>query len=375
MKFICTKENLIHALQIVSGIASKPGHLPILAHILIQATESGVTLTTTNLEISIKTHIRAKVEKSGSFTVPAKMITDYVNLLLDDQVEITQEGMELLIKSGNASTKIKGIPDDEYPVIPEIVEQSGYVIPAIELKKALSKVVFAAAKNEIRPELSGVYCGFFVREKKGVYFATTDSYRLSEYYLPLEQTGEEYESILPAKTAYEVVRLLTHSLSKGEKEQNVRLWVSEGQLVVRYGQYELISRMIDGSYPDYTQIIPTTFNTSAQVSGAVLKSSIKQASLFVTSGVNAVSFKVDPVAGSLSVSSMSSQAGEHESQIDVQVTGDENSILLNYRYVLEGMQHMDTDEIMFEMNSADSPCVFRPKDGEAYLYIVMPVRQ
>ncbi|MBU0661300.1 DNA polymerase III subunit beta [Patescibacteria group bacterium] len=375
MKFICTKENLIQALQMVAGITSKPGHLPILSHILVEATESGVTLITTNLEMSVKTHLRAKVEQAGTFTIPGKMMTDYVNLLPDDQIEITQTGNELQITSGHSSTKIKGIPADEFPVIPEVIEHTGYVIPAEELKNALSKVVFAAAKNEIRPELSGVYCGFFVREKMGVYFATTDSYRLAEYFLLVEKEGESIEAIMPAKTAFEIVRLIGYSLSKGEKESAVRLWVSEGQLVVRYGQYELISRMIDGVYPDYTQIIPQTFNTKAIVSADMFSSSIKRASLFVTGGVNAISVSVDTVPNTLAISSMGSQTGEHESRIDVVASGDTNSILLNFRYVLEGIQHMDDEELTFEMNSADTPCIIRPKNSKTYLYIVMPVRK
>jgi len=375
MKFTCLKENLSYTLDVVSPLAGKQSNLPILVNVLIKATESGVEIVSTNLEMAVKAHLRAKVDEPGTFTVPAKTLTDYVHLLTNEQVEITLEGNELHISCGNSSTKIKGSPADEYPVIPEIEEERAYVIHAENLKNAISKTVIATAKNEIRPELSGIFFNFLSERYKGLLMAATDSYRLAESRVVLEQGSDEgVQCIVPARVAYEISRLV--QLGKAhEGEENVRLWVSENQIAVRYDNFEMTSRLIDGKYPDYAQIIPANFKTSSTFPVDVMVNKIKAASLFTTMGVNAVSFDLNTSQKTIGVSSTSTQTGEHTSEIDAQVEGDENSILLNHRYVLEGLQHMETDEVEFKMNSADAPCLFKPKGKEEYLYIVMPIRQ
>ena len=374
MKFTCTKENLIHGLQIVTGIASKPSNLPILSNILIHATESGVELASTNLDVSVKAYIRAKIETPGSFTVPAKTFLDYVNLLHDERVEIELAGNELGVKGGHSSTKIKGMPADEYPVIPEIEEKHAFTIAVDAWKAALARVAFAAAKNDIRPELSGVYFSFAKDGAQELVLAATDSYRLAEAKVPLGQGKDDVRGIVPARTALEFVRLLSLK-GPDEAETNVRIWMSDTQIAVRYNQFEMNARLIDGNYPDYTQIIPKEFKTAANIDTDQLVKTIKAASLFTTTGVNAVALSLQPNENTVNVSSTSTQTGEHDATIDADVAGDDNSMLLNHRYVLDGLTHVGTDAVQFQMNSPETPCVFRPKGDESYLYIVMPIRQ
>ena len=164
MKFTCTKENLLKGLQLVIGITTKPGNLPILSNINIEAEESGVRLISTNLEIGITAHVRAKVSEPGSFTVPAKTMGDFVSLIRQEHIDISLEKNQLLISSGSSSTKIKGVSSEEFPVIPDIEEGNAYAIDAETFRQSMSDIVFAAAKNEIRPELSGVYFGFFTEK-------------------------------------------------------------------------------------------------------------------------------------------------------------------------------------------------------------------
>lgn len=374
MKFTCVKENLAHALDLVSSIAGKQANLPILMNIFIQAEESCVRLIATNLEVSVKASLRAKVENTGTFTVPAKTLTDFVHLLPDEQVEIELQENELTIRCGNSSTKIKGMPADEYPVVPEVEEKHGYTIKTDEFKKALAQTVLACAKNEIRPELSGVYFGLFTDYFSGLVLAATDSYRLAEKKIKVEQGKETIKAIVPGRTVQEIVRLLT--MAKGEQnENNVRLWVSENQIALRYDDFELTSRLIEGKYPDYAQIIPSSFKTTAVFPISVMANKIKAASLFTTLGVNAVSFDLNATENSIAISSTSTQTGEHSSELEAEVKGEENSILLNHRYVLDGLQNLDSEEAEFKMNSSDAPCLFKAKGDEDYLYIVMPIRQ
>ncbi|MFH1946718.1 MAG: DNA polymerase III subunit beta [Candidatus Magasanikbacteria bacterium] len=374
MKFICTRENLSYALDLVCGVASKHINLPILSNVLIQVEESKVSLMATNLEVAVKANLRAKVEKTGAFTIPAKTLTDYIHLLPDEQVEIEIEGNEILVKSGSSSTKIKGTPADEYPVMPDVEEKQSYVLGVEDFKNSLSKVVFAAAKNEIRPELSGVYFGFFTERFSGLVLAATDSYRLAEKKVKIEQGEGEFKIIVPAHSVYEMIRLIALGKAK-QSENNVRLWVSENQLALRYDDFEMTTRLIDGKYPDYSQIIPNELKTNSLLPVSVLVNKIKAASLFTTTGVNAVSFDLSPEQKNISISSISTQTGEHASEVEAEISGEENSILLNHRYVLDGLQNIDTDEVEFKVNSADSPCLLKAKSKDDYLYIVMPIRQ
>ena len=372
MKFTCTKENIIESLGLVSGIAGRQSSLPILTNVYIEAKESGVEMIATNLEIALKTYLRAKVESTGSFTVPAKVLGDYLQLLPDEQITISLDGTELSVICGSSSTKIKGMPSDDFPVIPEIDEQHAYTIAASDVKDALQKTVIAASKNEIRPELAGICCQFFSERYKGLVLAATDSYRLAEKTLSVSQGVDEFSCIIPSRTAYEIIRVLGGSHSD---ETNVRLWLSDGQIALRYGQVEMTSRLVEGTYPDYTQIIPSEFATTAIVPTDDFIKRIKAASLFTSDGVNAVSFDMNAEQKNIGISSTSTQSGEHSSEIDGEIMGQENSILLNHRYVLDGLQHIAGSSVRFLVNSSEQPCMFRPADTEDYLYIVMPIRQ
>lgn len=374
MKFTCTRDNLSYVLGLVNGVAQKQTNLPILTNILIQASESKVEVIATNLEIAVKVLLRAKIEMPGSFTVPAKMLLDYVHLLSEEHIHMELKGSELVISSGSSSTKIKGMSAEEYPVIPDVEETHGYVVNAEVFKKSLAQVGTAVAKNEIRPELSGVYMGFFTERYDGLVLAATDSYRLAEKKVPVSQGKDQMKCIVPGRTVSEMVKLLG-SATQNEGETDVRLWVSNNQIAIRYDQFEMTSRLVDGKYPDYAQIIPEEFRTTATLPIDVVVKQIKAASLFTTLGINAVSFNINAVSGAVSLTSTSAQTGEYASSIDAEVKGQENSILLNHRYVLDGLQQIQTDAVEFCVNSADAPCLFRPKEEAGYLYIVMPIRQ
>lgn len=373
MKFFCTRENLARALALVIGVAGKNISLPILGNVLIKCEEQKVEIVATNLEIAIVATLRAKVEQVGSFTVPARTLNDFVNLLSDDKVEISLRENEIEIACGKSSTKIKGTPADEFPVVPSTTEGNGYLIDGEVMKNGMAQVFHAAAKNEIRPELSGVLFNF--NDEEGfLTMAATDSYRLAEKKIKLIQGSEKTRIIIPSRTSSELIHIL--SLAKGlESEKNIRLLVSENQIVLRCNEVEMISRLVEGQYPDYTQIIPREFKTEAALSVSQLAKEIKAASLFTTTGVNAVVFDFEPTANAILVSSTSTQTGEYKSEVSAVISGEKNSILLNHRYVLDGLANIDTEQGEFKIINADSPCVFAPKNDKSYLYIVMPIRQ
>lgn len=375
MKFTCIKENLLNALNKVSTIAGKNVNLPILNNILIKADNQKVELSTTNLDIAITVQLRSKIESPGSFTIPARTLLDFINLLPEDKIDLELKENELWIQCGKSHTKIKGTSSEDYPIIPSLEEGKKFVINADDLKNGLSGVLSSVAKNDIRPELSGVFSGFNLNGKPGVTFAATDSYRLAEKSIPLAQGQDELRIIIPGRTAQELARLLSLNAHLEEMDKQAILLINENQLKFECGAVQLISRLVEGNYPDYTQIIPKEFRTTALVSKEQLIKEIKAAGLFTTMGVNSVNFVFKPAEEVIHVSSTSLQAGEYSSEISGECKGEENKTLLSYRYILEGLNNMPGDKVVIKIINGDSPCIITPENDTSFLYIVMPIRQ
>lgn len=373
MKFSCTKENIAQALALVGGVTGKNINLPILSNVLIKANEQKVDLVTTNLELAVIVSIRSKVEEAGVFTVPARTLADFINLLPNEKIDVSLVSNELALVCGKSATKIKGTSAEDYPVIPAPGDGEGYSVDAKLLRDSLGQVVSSAAKNDIRPELSGIFFGFNVGGEGTLTLAATDSYRLAEKKLPLAQGKKEIKIIVPARTAQEINHALAASAESGEPQ--VRLLVGENQLVVNYNNAQIVSRLVDGQYPDYTQIIPREFKTVATISTAGLTKEMKAAGLFTTTGVNAVTVILDSKTGSIKTSSTSTQTGEYASEIVGEISGEDNTILLNNRYVLDGLSNVSAQEVELKVISADAACVLQPKGDAQFTYIVMPIRQ
>lgn len=374
MKITCTKENLSKALSIVGGIANKNVNLPILGNILIKADDQKTEIVATNLELAIVAHVRSKVDEPGSFTVPSKTLSEFVNLLSEEKIEMELKDNELLISCGKSSTKIKGTPSDEFPVIPSVGTGNGFLFNAEHLKNGIGQVVSSLAKSEIRPELSGMYFGFNTSYYNGLILAATDSYRLAEKKIKLLQGEGEFKIIVPGRTTQEIMHILSLA-DNDEQEKNVRVLVGENQIAMHYGNIQLVSRLVEGSYPDYAQIIPKEFRTSAVFDTSKMIKEIKMASLFTTVGVNAISCVVSSKEGVVKLSSTSSQTGEYSSEIEAEVNGEDNLIMLNHRYVLDGLNNIKSEMSTIKIINADSPCLFVPNNDESFVYIVMPIRQ
>lgn len=374
MKITCTRENLSQALSLVGGVAGKNINLPILGNVLIRVDNQKTEIISTNLEVAIIATLRSKVDEPGSFTVPARTLTDFVSLLSGEKVEIELQGNELAVTCDRSTTKIKGSPADDFPVVPSLTEGSGYLISADEFKTGLSQVVSALARNDIRPELSGVFCGFNINGNKGLVLAATDSYRLAEKKVRLSQGDDEIKVIIPGRTAQEIIHILSLAVSE-EGETGARMLLNNNQIVLTYANIQLVSRLVEGQYPDYTQIIPKSFTTTATFSTNQVTKEIKAAALFTTTGVNAISFKLEKENNTVVVTSTSTQTGEYKSQLEAEILGDNNNILLNHRYLHDGLSNIKTPNTVFKMINADSPCLFTPQGDESFLYIVMPIRQ
>ncbi len=370
MKFSCTQENISRAIGLTSSIAGKNPNLPILNNVLIRANDQTVEVISTNLDVAITTSFSSLIETPGSFTVPAKTLNDFISLLSDDKIEIELKNNEIGLYSGSSSTKIKGLSSDEFPIIPTIDGGQVFVVKAEDLRNSLSQVLVAVARNDIRPELSGVFMGFNKTEKQ-LTLAATDSYRLAEKSLPLLEGGAEIRAILPGKTAQEIVRILSSERESGMKE--VKITINDNQLGILYNHIQLTSRLIAGDYPDYTQIIPRECTTAASFSVEQLKKEIRAAGLFTSTG-GAVEVKISPEKGALELLA-TSPAGEYSSQVTSEITGADLKVFLSHRYLLDGLNNISANQAVLKTVNADSPCVLTADADKSFVYIVMPIRQ
>ncbi len=374
MKISALQENLKKGLFVTGNIAGKNVNLPILNNVMIDAKKERIKLVSTNLEIGITSVVRGKTEKEGSFTVDSKIISDYISILPNKKVDIEKKDSELVIKSENYKTVIKGQEADEFPLIPRIDKKVFFKASVIDFKKALSQVIFAVSTSEMRVELSGV---LFVYGKKELILVATDSYRLAEKKIKISSNSEEDgQVIIPIKTLQELNRVL--SVVEGnvmEKESEVTFYISDNQITFELDEVEIFSKLIEGQYPDYKQIIPTSKETKILINRNEFIRAIKAASIFSKTGINDINLDFPIGKNKTIISAASGQTGENITELDSKVDGKDNGIVINYRYLLDGLNNIKEENIEIEVSNGSTPCLIKGEDNKDYSYIIMPIKQ
>lgn len=374
MKFICLQENLKRGLNIVGHLSSKNVNLPILNNILIKAENGNIEFISTNLEIGITHQVRGKIETDGEFTVESKLISEYANLLSGgEKVKLELVDNEIKVECGNYKTKIKGESAKEFPLIPTVTREAYYSCDITDLKKALLSVVFSVSNSENRVELTGVLFSF---NNDKLNLAATDSYRLAEREITLKNNGAKNEQkiIVPAKTIQEVLRVLNNiEVGENVEDKEIKFYLSENQILFTFDSVEIISRLINGHYPDYKQIIPAKSQTEVLIERTELTRAVKAAALFSKTGINDITLLFS--RGKIIVSSFSGASGESQIELEADVKGIDNEVTINYRYLLDGLNNIEGEMVRLEILNNTTPCVLRPEKENNYLYIVMPIRQ
>jgi len=367
MKLFCSQSDLDYALNIVNKAISPNNTLPVLNNILLKAEGKKLFFSSTNLEIAISCFIDADIREEGSITVPAKLLTGYISLLTDEKVELSlAEGLSLAINSSNSHTKIKCISADEFPIIPQVSDGENIVLKTDDFYSAITESVFAASLNTSRPVLSGV---FIKTKNDSLYLVATDSYRLAERKLSMEKKPiNPLSCIVPAKTMFELGKILSKAEAK-----NVDVRISKNQILFSIDGVELISRLIEGKFPDYEKIIQSEHKTEIEVSVEDLSLVLKRVNLFARENNNSVKISVFN-SGKLTVSSEQTKVGEEQADVLVKVSGEENSISLNSQYLLEVLTYIEEDKILLLVNDNVSPAHVKPVKRDGYLYIIMPLK-
>jgi DNA polymerase-3 subunit beta len=362
MKLQVTQENLNKALNSVARVANSRGTLPILANVLVKTTNNRLSLSATNLDIAITHYIGAKVSDEGSITVPARLMQDFVGSLPEGVIELDLQETKLHVTTKQYNSVVNGIVADDFPVMPAITGGKKWSVDGATFKKGLQQVVFAASNDETRPVLTAVLLQTF--EGK-LYMAATDSYRLTE-----KQFGSNKETIqllLPAPAMQDLLRIL------GDNEDKVQITHDEQQVLFQIGDVELVTRLIDGKYPDYRKLIPQKFATEARLKKTDLANIAKVSSLFARESAGSVTIEADSKAGQLSIRSVASQLGENTATAEAKVTGS-GSITLNSRYLLDGLNALSGEEVVFGFNGKLEPTLLYDPAATDYKHIIMPLK-
>jgi DNA polymerase-3 subunit beta len=363
------QENLARGLQVVSRAVSTRSTLPVLANVLLKTEDAGLKLTATNLEIGITYWVPGKIDQDGSTTVPARLLTDLVNSLpASERVDLElQAGDTLHIRCGRFETHVKGIDADEFPAIPMAGERPTTRISQKVLRSALEETTFAAASDEARPILTGVLARF---EGDRVTLAAADNYRIAVKTIPVLDPVEETSLVIPARSLNELARVLADV----DDPVEIVLSPARNQVLFHLPGVDLVSRLIDGQFPNYQQVIPTTRSTRAVIDREELLKAVRLAALIASSSANIVKLQVG-VEGEAGVTvSANAEVGDNEGSVEATVEGDGTTIAFNARYLTDVLQNVDADQFALELNGPLSPGVFKPIDDEQYIHVVMPVR-
>lgn len=362
MKLQVTQENLNRALGTVARVANARNPLPVLANVLIRADNNRLSIAATNLDIAITQYVGAKISDEGSITVPARLMQDFIGSLPGGVIDLNLDDAQLHIATEQYKSVINGIVADEFPVMPTIAGGSSWTVAAPLLKKALQQVVFAASSDESRPVLTGVLL-HTVDDK--LYMAATDSYRLAEKELGPNKTAVNL--LIPATAMQDLLRIL------GDTEDEVKVTHDDQQVRFQVGDVELVARLLEGKYPDYRKLIPQSFAVTATVKRADFINVTKVSSLFARESAGSVTVEVDEGTGKLSIRSIASQLGENTATATGTMIGS-GSITLNSRYLLDALQALTTDEVVFGFNGKLEATLLKDASNATYNHIIMPLK-
>ncbi len=365
MELSVTQENLARALGAASRVASSKTQLPILSNILLRTDDHRLLVAATNLEIATTHHIGAKIINEGAITVPARLITEFVSNLPKSAVTLKVTDNKLHITADGYNSTINGILADEFPELPTINEKTAvsYAIDTSLLKQAIGQTILTASSDTTRPVLTGVY---WHSHDGSLYLAATDGYRLSSK--RLVPTKSDVSAIIPTSSLQEVIRILNEDINE------VEILFDESQVRFRLNEAEITSRLIDGNFPDYRQLIPASSESVVVIPRSDFAQITKVAGLFARESGGSVTLTADAEKDILSLHSVASELGENTSESPAEVTAD-GQVTLNSRYLTEALNVLDGDIVTFRFSGKLSPCVLSAGSNDVdYQHIIMPLK-
>jgi len=377
MKVSILQENLAHGLSIVSRAVSPRSTLPVLANVLTATDGGRLRLSATNLELGITCWLGAKIEEEGSTTVPARTFTDLVATLSDAQVqmELNVRTQTLNLVCGASNTDLKCIDSQEFPPVPVTDPSDGIEINVVDLREMIHQVAFAASVDEARPILTGV---LITEEEDTITMAAADGFRLSVRSARLSSPAPNpIKIVIPARALTELARVS----SDGDKTVRMLLPAGRGQVIFQMQDIELVSQLIEGTFPDYEQIIPTSSKTRAIISTSEFLKASKQAEIFAREGSHIARLEIKPgeaqAPGTINITGQSEETGSNVNYVDASIEGDPLTIAFNVRFLREVLDVIATPNVTLETSAETSPGVIRPAGGDdgqgEFIHVIMPM--
>jgi DNA polymerase-3 subunit beta len=368
VKLSVMQENLARGLSVVSRAVSNRS-LPVLTNVLLKTEDAGLKLTATNLEIGITYWVPGKIETDGATSVPARLLTDLVNSLPGGEpinLELG-DGETLHIRAGRFESNIKGIPADDFPTVQTAGERPITRVAQKVLRQALDETAFAAASDEARPILTGVLARF---EGDQLTLAAADNYRIAVKTLTVLDPVEETSVVIPARALHELARVLADT----DDPVSIVLAHSRNQLLFHLEGIDLVTRLIDGQYPNYQSVLPSSHATRAVLDREELLRAVRPAALIAHESANIVKLGVGLDGDGAITVSANAEVGDHVGRVEAAVEGDGTTIAFNARFLADVLQNVDADQFALELNGPLSPGVFKPIGDDRYVHVVMPLR-
>jgi len=366
MKLECKIENLKNGVLQVEKITGKNLTLPVLNSILFIASGKFLKLRATNLSLGVEIEIPAKIEKEGVVAVSGGTLASiFSNIFQNENIHIESEEGNLLIKTKKSRIKLKGQNSDDFPTIPKVVGKT-FEIESKKLIEGIKSVYYSSSVSDVKPEISSVY--IYGNEDKLI-FVSTDSFRLAEKKIKLKNNTEEISGILiPFKNIPEILRIF------GEIQDVIKVCFNKNQISFSSNNIYLTSRIIDGVFPDYYQIIPKEFKTEVIVLKQDILNALKLSNIF-SDKFNQINLKIKPKEKIFELSSSNNDIGENKTYLDAVLKGDEIMLSFNYKYFFDCFQSINTDSVFIQLNQPSKPMVISGNLNDSFIYLIMPMNR
>ncbi len=365
MKIQCVKEKIKNAVSFADRITNKNLSLPILGSILLSTEKNTLKIRATNLDLGVEIGIPVKTEKEGAITVPGGVLNSFLSNILDEVVLFEAKEGNLFIATKNNKAAIKSYQPEDFPTLPVITQGSSFSIPSKKLIDGLRSVWYSASVSDIKPEIA---CVCIYTNGKDVVFTATDSFRLAEKKILFDEKQEIPLLLIPYKNAIEIAKIIEHT------PEDIEVFYNKNQIAFKCESFYVTSRLVDGVFPDYKQIIPKSFSTEAVVLKHDIINSLKITSLF-SDKFNQVVFTVNPAKKIFEITSKNVDVGENKTEIYAALSGDPLTLQFNQKYITDCFQSIPTESVVLQMNGEGKPLVVRGVGDNSFIYLVMPLNQ
>lgn len=368
MRLIILNNNLKEALRSVGGAVGDNLNLPILKNILIKSEDNKINFSATNLELAVSYQASGKIIEAGLSTIPLNVFSSIINNLTTERITLENKNYNLLIKTDNYEATIQGLNPEDFPIIPKINHSDRFIkINSSLLKSALLKIINSIQYSEIRPEINGCLFSCQIDYLK---LTGTDSFRLSEKTIPADQFKsnfeEGFEIIIPLKTIQEILKIIPD-------DRELDIFINQNQILFKTEELEIISRLIDGKFPDYQSIIPQDLKSELVINKSELVNALKLTNIF-SGRVNEIKLKIGENKKFLEIYSADNTVGENHYLLPAKINGHNLDISFNGRYLLDGLKSLEDKEIILGFNNDNQPAVIKSPADKNWFYILMPIR-